>query len=94
MGYLVLEYDLVEDYLDRRGEFREEHLGLAQAAQERGDLLLAGALAEPADRALFVWRTDDRGLLEDFAERDPCVVNGLVDSWTVRPWNVAVGAAD
>lgn len=94
MGYLVLEYDLVEDYLDRRGEFREEHLGLARAAQERGDLLLAGALAEPADRALFVWRTDDRGLLDDFAERDPYVVNGLVNSWTVRPWNVAVGASD
>lgn len=24
--YLVLEYDLVDDYLQRRPEFREEHL--------------------------------------------------------------------
>ena len=89
--YLVLEYDLVDDYLDRRPEFREEHLGLARAAHERGDLVLAGALTDPADRALLVWSTQDRAVVEAFAAGDPYVRNGLVKEWRVRDWNVVVG---
>lgn len=92
MGYLVLEYELVEDYLERRGEFRSEHLGLAREAHDRGLLLLAGALAQPNDRALLVWATEDRAVVESFVEQDPYVRNGLVAQWSVRPWNVVVGA--
>jgi uncharacterized protein YciI len=89
--YLALQYDLVDDYLDRRPEFREEHLGLAKAAHERGELALAGAFTDPADTALLVWSTEDRALVEAFAEADPYVRNGLVRSWTIREWNVVVG---
>ena len=93
MTYHLLEYDLAPDYLDRRGEFRAEHLDLARQAHERGELALAGALADPADRALLVWTTEDRSVVERFAEADPYVRNGLVRSWTVRPWTVVVGGA-
>ena len=89
--YLALQYDLVDDYLDRRPEFRDEHLGLARAAHERGDLALAGAYNNPPDHALLVWSTEDRSLVEAFAEADPYVRNGLVRSWTVREWNVVIG---
>ncbi len=89
--YLALQYDLVDDYLDRRREFRDEHLGLARAAHERGDLALAGAFNNPPDHALLVWSTDDRSVVEAFAEADPYVRNGLVRSWTVREWNVVIG---
>ena len=41
MSYHLLEYVLVEDYLDRRPAFRAEHLALAQEAHARGDLVLA-----------------------------------------------------
>lgn len=90
--YLALQYDLVDDYLDRRSEFRDEHLGLARAAHERGELALAGAFVEPADHALLVWSTEDRAVVEAFAEADPYVRNGLVRSWTIREWNVVIGA--
>jgi uncharacterized protein YciI len=93
MPYFVLEYQLVDDYLERRAAFRAEHLGLAQAASERGELLLAGALAEPADRALLVWQVADPAVVEGFAAADPYVRNGLVTTWTVRPWSVVVGSA-
>lgn len=89
--YLALIYDLVDDYLERRPEFREEHLGLARAARERGELTLAGAFTDPADTALLVFDTEDRAAVESFAENDPYVRNGLVRSWRVREWNVVVG---
>jgi uncharacterized protein YciI len=91
MGYYLLEYALIDDYLARRAAFREAHLALAREAHRRGDLILAGALAEPTDRAVLVWRTDDRSVIERFIDGDPYVHNGLVTSWTIRPWTVVIG---
>ncbi|WP_142025340.1 YciI-like protein [Blastococcus colisei] len=88
--HLLLEYTLADDYLERRAALREEHLGLARTAHERGDLLLAGALPDPYDRAVLVW-TASREVVEDFVARDPYVVQGLVTGWTIRPWNIVVG---
>ena len=86
----LLEYELAEDYLQRRAALREDHLALARAAHERGELLLAGALPDPYDRALLVWTTD-REVVERFAASDPYVVHGLVTAWSVRRWDVVVG---
>jgi uncharacterized protein YciI len=88
----LLTYDLVDDYLERRGPLRDDHLALARAAHERGELVLAGALAEPADRAVLVFRADDRSVVEGFAAADPYVRDGLVTTWEVRPWTVVTGA--
>jgi uncharacterized protein YciI len=57
----------------------------------RGELLLGGALGDPPDRALLVFRARDRAVVEDFARSDPYVVAGLVTRWQVRPWAVAIG---
>ena len=89
--YHVLLYDFVEDYLERRPAHRAEHLALARASLERGELVLAGALADPADGAILVFRTDDPGVVERFAENDPYVTQGLVTRRRVRPWTVVVG---
>jgi uncharacterized protein YciI len=91
MDYYLLEYALIDDYLARRAAFREAHLRLAREAHRRGDLILAGALAEPPDRAALVWRTEDRSVVERFIDGDPYVRNGLVTSWTIRPWTVVIG---
>jgi uncharacterized protein len=89
--YWVLLYDLVDDYLERRGPLRGEHLAAAIAAVERGELVLAGALADPADSAILVFQGEDGSAAESFAAGDPYVRNGLVRSWRVRPWTVVVG---
>lgn len=88
--HLVLEYSLADDYLERRAALREDHLALARAAHERGELLLAGALPDPYDRALLIW-TAPREAVERFVAQDPYVLEGLVTGWTVREWNVVVG---
>jgi len=89
--YWLLLYDYVDDILERRGPLRDEHLGLARAAHERGELVMAGALAEPVDGAVFVWRADDPSVVQAFVDGDPYVKEGLVTGWQIRPWTVVVG---
>jgi len=88
--HLVLEYALADDYLERRAALREDHLALVREAHDRGELLLAGALPDPYDRALLIW-TAPRERVERFVEQDPYVRQGLVTGWTIRDWNVVVG---
>ena len=91
MRYYALIYETVDDYVARRAEFREMHLLMAREVRERGELLLAGAFDDPVDRALLVFRVDDKSKVEEFARKDPYVVNGLVKKWEVRSWKVVVG---
>ncbi|MGA2434092.1 MAG: YciI-like protein [Bryobacteraceae bacterium] len=84
--HFILFYDLADDYLARRAAFRAEHLALVGRAMERGDIVLAGALADPYDGAVLVFHTASPDPAEAFANADPYVANGLVKSWRVRKW--------
>jgi hypothetical protein len=89
--HFILLYQVVDDYVARRAPFREEHLRLAREAHERGEVVLAGALADPADGAIIVFRGPTADPAEAFAKADPYVRNGVVKSWRVRKWNIVVG---
>jgi len=91
MPFFALQYELIDDFVARRTPFREQHLGLLRDLQSRGEVVLAGAFAEPADRALLVFKSADRSIPESFAKNDPYVVNGLVKRWEVRLWSVVIG---
>lgn len=91
MPYFLLLYETADNYAEKRAPFRAEHLALAREAHARGELLLAGALADPMDRAVLVFRTADRSTVEAFARRDPYVLNGAIKKWDVRPWTVVIG---
>jgi uncharacterized protein YciI len=93
MKYFALFYHVVDDFVERRTVHREEHLRLARAAHSRGELLLGGALIDPADQALLVFRAPDRSVVEEFARHDPYVIHGLVTRWEVRSWAVIFLAA-
>ncbi len=90
MHYLLF-YDLVDDYVERRAAFRSAHLERAWQAHARGELVLAGALTNPADGAVFLFRGSSPAAAEAFAKADPYVVNGLVTRWHVREWTTVVG---
>jgi uncharacterized protein len=91
MTYYALFYEADGDFVTRRVPYREEHLNLAKAAHARGELLLAGAIGDPIDRALLVFRGESPEIAKAFAQEDPYVRNGLVKHWEVRPWNVVIG---
>lgn len=91
--HYFLFYDLAPDYLPRRAALRARHLALAWQAHERGELLLGGALDEPLDAAVLLFRGDSPEVAARFASEDPYVSEGLVTAWRVRPWITVVGDA-
>jgi uncharacterized protein len=88
--HFVLIYYVVDNFVARRSPFREEHLQLAQAANRRGELVLAGALGDPPDRALLLFWAPDSTTAEAFVQNDPYVINGLVTRWEVQPWATVI----
>ena len=90
MHYLLM-YDVTDDYVERRAQFRMAHLELARKAVERGEMVLGGALADPVDAAILLFRGDSPAVAEAFAKADPYVANGLVKRWRVRPWTTVIG---
>jgi uncharacterized protein YciI len=66
-------------------------LAHAQVAHARDELLLGGALADPVDGAVLLFRGDSPAVAEAFAAADPYVTHGLVTRWRVRAWATVVG---
>ncbi|HTV77643.1 MAG TPA: YciI-like protein [Steroidobacteraceae bacterium] len=91
--HFLLFYDFVPDYLQRRAAYRDDHLRQAWSAQERGELMLGGALADPADGAVLLFAGESDQAARAFAQSDPYVKAGLVTRWRVRPWTTVVGAS-
>jgi uncharacterized protein YciI len=74
-----------------RSQFRKAHLEKAWEASGRGELILGGALANPMDGAVLLFRADSARVAESFAETDPYVTNGLVKRWYVKEWTTVAG---
>ena len=91
MKHYLLFYELTDDYLSRRAEFRQAHLEKAWEANKRGDLVLGGAVGNPSDYAISLFKGESPAAVEEFAKTDPYVTNGLVKRWYVREWTTVVG---
>ena len=91
--HFMLIYDVGAGFIERRAQFRQEHLELAWKAAEAGDLLLAGALEEPTEQALLLFQGDSSQAATDFAKADPYVRHGLIRQWRVKRWHTVVGPA-
>ena len=89
--YYILFYKTSENYVEKRVPYREEHLAYAKAAHKRGILVMAGALGDPVDSAVLVFKGEEPTVAEEFAQNDPYVKNGLIIEWEVRPWTVVIG---
>ena len=91
MNYYALFYNVTEDYITRRAQFREEHIKLAKELNQRGELILGGAFSDPYDKTLLVFKVPDKSVIEDFVKKDPYYKNGLVKSYEIRQWAVVIG---
>lgn len=91
MKHFLLFYEAAADYLARRAEFRAAHLTKAWQASQRDELVLGGALADPADGAVLLFKAESRSVVEEFARADPYVTSGLVKRWHIREWTTVAG---
>ena len=89
--YYILFYKTVDNYIEKRAPYRDEHLAYAQKYHENGTLILAGALTDPTDGAVLVFKGENSNVAKEFAKNDPYIKNGLITEWHVRPWNVVIG---
>ncbi|MDC8829216.1 YciI-like protein [Alteromonas gilva] len=89
--HFLLIYETVPDYVALRSKFRAAHLSYAQAAVDRGELILGGAAGDPVDSAVLVFSANSEDIPRIFAENDPYVINGLVSGWQIKPWHTVVG---
>jgi uncharacterized protein YciI len=89
--HYLLFYDTVGNYQERRQPFRAAHLQYAREAAARGELVLGGALTNPVDGAVLLFRGTSPAAAERFARGDPYVTNGIVTAWRVREWTTVVG---
>ena len=89
--YHVLKYDYVPDILERRDPYRAAHLEGASKMAAAGKLAMAGALAEPVDGALFIFRNCSVDEIEEFVKKDPYFGAGLITGHEIRPYVVVAG---
>ena len=89
--YYILFYKTADNYIEKRVSFREIHLAYANESHKRGELMIAGALDNPPDKAVLIFKGDSPAVAEEFAKNDPYVKNGVVVEWEVRPWTVVIG---
>jgi uncharacterized protein len=90
--HFLLFYEFGPNATERRAPYRGAHLRAAWAAHARGELVLAGAYADPVDGAALLFQCDSPDVVERFAASDPYVVEGIVTSWRIRGWTTVVGS--
>jgi uncharacterized protein YciI len=89
--YFLVQYDFVENVVERRAPYREAHLKLVREAAARGEIVMGGAFADPVDGAAIVFEADTPAVVEAFVRQDPYVVSNIVTRWRIRLWTVVIG---
>lgn len=88
----LLRYVYIPDVLEKRGPYREGHLGLAKKLIAEGTCLSGGPTGpesmEVPTGALFVFTTAEAAKL--FVQEDPYVSAGIVTGHSIEEWNVVV----
>jgi uncharacterized protein YciI len=86
--YHLLLYDYVEDIVERRAPYRQEHLERIAAGRDAGQIVMAGPLGDPPRGAAILFRGVEEEAVEEFAREDPYVRAGLVPARHVARWFV------
>lgn len=89
----VLQYEYAEDPLERRKPYRTSHLAHIGKQTEQGNVILAGTVGSPPTGGLMILRNLTPTEVEQLAQEDPYVINGVVKKFTVKPYLAVVGDA-
>ncbi len=89
----ILQYEYVENVLEKRAPYREAHLALFGKQVQNGNVIIGGAIDHPPTGAVTVFRNLMPNDIEQFVQQDPYVINGLVTKYTIKPYIAVTGDA-
>jgi len=82
----VLFYESAENVAANAPPHFPAHKERLDRFHERGELLMVGTFGDPQTQgSMSVFRS--RQAAEEFASRDPFVLNGVVRSYEIRDWD-------
>ena len=81
----VLFYDLAEGSMPLAQQHFPAHRARIGEFHDRGLMLLVGTWGDEPVGAMAVFTTQEAA--EEFIAEDPFVVNGVVGSYRIRPWD-------
>lgn len=88
----ILRYNYIPDVLEKRGPFREGHIGLAKEMAAAGKCLSGGPSGEVGEEvptgALFIF--SELEAAKEYVANDPYVSGGIVTSHSIEEWNVVI----
>lgn len=88
--YVVQMTTRFSSLADARGSHAEAmaaHMARSKELHGQGVLVMAGAFLEPTDGPVQTMGIlTSREAAEDYARKDPFVVAGLVEEYTIRQW--------
>ncbi|UJR28212.1 hypothetical protein I4U23_009462 [Adineta vaga] len=87
----ILHYDYVSNVVEKRKPYREAHLNFIGKQVENGNVILGGATGNPPSEALLIFRNLSLKEIEQLAQQDPYVINGIVTKYSVKPYMAVVG---
>ncbi|GBG28146.1 Hypothetical Protein FCC1311_043692 [Hondaea fermentalgiana] len=83
--HYLLNYEYVDGMLEKREPYRSDHLARVKEQYEKGVIKTAGAYGA-AEGAVLHFECDDKQLVDDFAQGDPYLKNGLITSYKIHEW--------
>jgi len=87
----MLQYEYVENMLEKRAPFRAEHLALFGQQVQKGNVVLGGMLDYPPTGAAVIFRHLTSNDIEQFIQQEPYVINKLVTKYSIKPYIATSG---
>lgn len=85
--FMTTRFESLDDVRQSAPAQMAEHVSRSKQLHADGVLLMAGAfLDEPGEPVRTMGVLASREAAEDYAHRDPFVVDGMVSEWPVREW--------
>jgi uncharacterized protein len=84
----VLHYDYVDNIVERRAPYRDDHLALVAEWKVDGRFAMGGAVGDPPHGALIAFDVTDEETVREFVAADPYIEAGLVTDWRIERWHV------
>ena len=87
----VLQYEFVENVLEKRAPFREGHLAIFRKQVQDGNLVIGGVVDHPPKSSVAIFRHLTPEDIEQMVQQDPYGMNGIVTKYTIKPYIAVAG---